>query len=377
MELTGRLLTNAFLTLGRTNNVDLPLTALAPDGAARSDAFGATVRQSRLGGALSVTEVLGATFVGDFDIDFFGGVQNGPGDRRLFPEPRLRTTRAMLRWPRTELMVGSDVPLVSQLNPVSVAASAIPDFSGAGNLWNWLAQLRLTQSVGTTTLARTDVRWALQGAVMTPYAGAQYPGDADAEDAGERSRRPAFEARLRAQWGDTTLAGATDASIADGGGEIGIGVHHGWVSYGTGALQTSRALAVDARISLLPRLELRGEAYTGQLLRGLGGGAIGQAYGVPATGETEGPPISDRAGWAQLNLQLHVTLLGGVGCGVDAVDPADRPARRRNTVCAGHLLWRPSEPILVGFELRRIATEFDTGATARATHLNLALGFDL
>jgi hypothetical protein len=377
MELTGRILTNAFLTLGRTNNVDLPLAALAPSDAVETDTFGATARQTRVGGVVTVTQVLGGTFIGDVDVDFFGGVQNGPGDRRLFPEPRLRTLRAILRWSRTELLVGSDAPLVSELNPVSVAASSIPDFSGAGNLWNWLSQLRLTQSVATTRLAGTPVRWAVQGAVMTPYAGSQYPGDTDSDDEGELSHRPAFEGRVRAQWGDTTLVGASDVSIAEGGGEIGVGVHRGWIANGMGGLETSRAVTVDARISILPRLELRGEAYSGRLVRGLGGGAIGQAYGVPAPGDYYAPPLDDQAGWAQLNAQLHMTLLAGAGCGVDVVDGADRPARRRNSVCMGHLLWRPSEPIVVGLELRRIATEFDSGAVGRATHVNLGVGFEL
>jgi hypothetical protein len=377
LDITGRILSNFFLTLGRANNVDVPGTALAPSDVADDDAFGVTVRQSRLGAVVTVADVLGGTFVGDFDIDFFGGVQNGPGDRRLFPEPRMRTTSARLRWSRTELMVGMEVPLVSELNPVSLAASGVPLFSGTGNLWNWLGQLRLTQEIGRTPIGSGAIRWALQGAIMTPYAAAQAPGEPDAEDAGERSRRPAFEGRLRAKWGDSASSGGTDASIGDGGGEIGVGVHRGWVADGTGALITSRAIAMDARVSLTSRLEVRGEAYAGQLLRGLGGGAIGQAFGRPATGAALGPPIRDKAGWAQINAQVLTTLLAGAGCGLDVVDETDRPTRRRNSVCAGHLLWRPSEPIVVGLEFRGITTEFDTGDTGRAQHLNLSLGFEL
>ena len=134
MELTGRVQTNAFWTSDRVNNVDVPQTALtSTDPAPATGAFGMSLRQTRLGASVAVNDVAGATFVADIDADFYGGVQNGPGDRRLFPEPRLRTSRALLRWTRTELMVGSDVPLVSPLNPVSVAASGTPDFAGAGN----------------------------------------------------------------------------------------------------------------------------------------------------------------------------------------------------------------------------------------------------
>jgi hypothetical protein len=218
---------------------------------------------------------------------------------------------------------------------------------------------------------------ALQGAVMTPYAAAQAPGEPDAADAGERSRRPAFEGRLRARWGDSASSNGTDASIGDGGGEIGLGAHRGWVSDGAGSLVTSRAVTMDARISITSRLELRGEAYTGRLLRGLGGGAIGQAFGRPVTGTGLGAPIRDYAGWAQLNARVHPTVITGAGCGADVANADDRPTRSRNTVCAGHLLWRPSEPAVVGLEYRRIATEFDPGVTGNARLLNLSIGFEL
>jgi hypothetical protein len=376
LDLRGRILTNFFLTSGRVNVVDVPGAALAPLAVPEDDAFGVTVRQSRIGAVLTVDGVLGGSFVGDFDMDFFGGISNGPGDRRLFPEPRMRTTSARLRWPRTEIMVGMEVPLVSGLNPVSLAASGIPLFSGSGNLWNWLGQLRISQDVSTTRVGTTAIRWALQGAVMTPYAAAQSPTEPDAVDAGERSKRPAFEARFVAKWGDSTSSGGTDASIGDGGGEIGVGAHRGWVSTGLGELVTSYATTMDARVSFTSWLELRGEAYTGRLLRGLGGGAIGQAFGRPLTGTGLGAPIRDDAGWAQLNARVHATLLAGAGCGIDVADDDDRPTRRRNDVCAGHLLWRPSEPVVVGLEYRRIATEFDPGVTGNARHLNLSVGFE-
>jgi hypothetical protein len=377
LDLTGRILANFFLTTGRVNNVDVPGTALAPSATREDDAFGVTVRQSRLGAVITVDGVLGGSFAGDFEMDFFGGVQSGPGDRRLFPEPRMRTTSARLRWPRTELMVGMEVPLVSELSPVSLAASGIPLFSATGNLWNWLGQLRVSQDLATTTVGSTAIRWTLQGALMSPYAAAQSPTEPDVVDAGERSRRPAFEGRIRAKWGDSTALGGTDASIGDGGGEIGIGVHRGWVATAPDELVTSYATTVDARVSFTSWLELRGEAYTGRLLRGLGGGGIGQAFGQPLPGAVLGPPIRDHAGWAQLNARVHVTLLAGAGCGVDVVDEDDRPTRRRNNVCAGHLLWRPSEPVVVGLEYRGIATKYAPDVTSHARHLNLSIGFEL
>ncbi|MEO8564275.1 MAG: hypothetical protein ABI601_19515 [bacterium] len=377
LELTGRILTNAFATFGRANSVDVPLTALAPSTVVETNAFGITARQSRIGGNVTVLDVLGGVFIGDLDLDFFGGVQNGPGDRRLFPEPRLRTTRARLQWPRTEIMVGLDDPLVSLLNPVSVAASGVPDFAGTGNLWNWLGQIRISQEIGSARVASTPVHFTLQAGVIAPFSGAQYPGEPDAVDAGERSGRPAFEGRVQLKWGDSALVGATDASIGNGGGEIGFGAHRGWVANGDGGIETSHAITMDARISITSRVELRGEGYTGRLLRGLGGGGIGQAFGKSLSSSELGPAIRDHAGWVQLNAQMLRPLLAGAGCGLDVVNDDDRPTRRRNAVCMAHLLWRPSEPIVLGLELRRVTTKFDTGATGHASHINLGLGFEL
>jgi hypothetical protein len=377
LDLTGMIITNAFYTSGRATSIDVPLIALAPSDVAETNAFGATVRQTRLGGVVSVSQVLGGSFIGDLEIDFFGGVSNGPGDRRLFPEPRLRTSTATLRWSGTDLMVGTDVPLVSRLTPISVAAIGIPEFSGSGNLWNWLPTIRLTQRIATTPLAHSTLRWFVQGAAMAPFAGAQYPGDPDVADAGERSGRPALEGRVSARWGDTTSAGASDVTIGEGGGEIGVGVHHGWVAVGDAPLQNSNALTADWRISFTPRVELRGEWYVGRLVRGLGGGGINQAFGKPIGNEPLGPPINDQAGWGQLNAQFLQTLLGGAGCGLDVVDLADRPVRTRNTVCSTYMLWRPSEPFFVGLEWRGVATKFDTGATGRVRQLNLGMGFEL
>jgi hypothetical protein len=385
VELSAQMLTNAFVTSGRVNNTDVPQTALPPAAPSATpptnSAFGVTLRQSRLGAATSIDNVAGATFAGDLDIDFFGGVQTGSGDRRLFPEPRLRTARARLIWARTELMAGSDTPLISDVNPLSLASVGTPDFSGAGNLWNWLGQLRVTQTVGSLGKGAGQVRWAIQGAVMTPYAAQAAPGEPDLVDAGERSTRPAVEARLRTQWGDDAMGAATvsGAVIGSRGGEIGIGMHRGWVATSTGQLKESHAVSIDGHFIVVPRVELRGEGYIGRLLRGLGGGAIAQNFGTAPAGappNSLGPPIRDAAGWAQLNIQPLQPVIAGVGCGIDATRAEDAATRLQNTACAAHVDWRPVQPLVFGLEYRQLWTRYSTGIYS-ARHLNLILGFEL
>jgi hypothetical protein len=385
VEFSAQVLTNSFITLGRVNNVDVPQTVLSPPAATATpptnDATGITLRQTRLGAAASVEEVLGGTLASDIDFDLFGGVQNGPGDRRLFPEPRLRTARARLTWARTEVMIGSETPLISDLNPSSLASVATPDFSGAGNLWNWLGQLRLTRELTSLGGGANKVRFAIQGAVMSPYTATVAPGDPDGVDAGERSRLPAIEGRLRGRWGPETEG---DGTIAEGviggrGGEIGVGFHRGWITTAVGSTVATYAVSFDGHAVIMNGVEVRGEWYSGRLLRGLGGGGIAQSFGrAPATAPAGslGPPIRDQAGWVQLNLQPNPTVLTGFGCGVDVANANDAPTRLQNTVCATHFTWRPIQPLLMGLEYRQLGTRFTTG-TYGARHINLYFGFEL
>ncbi len=384
VELSARILTNAFLTDNRANSVDVPqfvlpsavLPAQPIGGTPGVRAAGLSLRQSRVGAALSVDSVLGATFEGDFELDFFGGVSAGPGDRRLFPEPRLRTARAQLRWNRTTLFVGSETPLISDLNPISLASVGIPGFVTAGNLWNWIPQVRVSHDVAV--LAR-GARVGVQGALLSPYSGGvQHIAETDAVDAGERSGRPFVEGRVHVRWGTSgeRTGAPSDVAMGESGGEVGVGVHRGWLRSSGDTLTTSSALSVDARVMLFPRVELRGEAYTGQLLRGLGGGAIGQTFGRAPAGEFIGRPLRDTAGWLQVNVQATTTLITGAGCGRDDVNRDDVPTRFSNRACSAHLLWRPAQPILLGLEFRSVQTQY-IDRTNRANHLNLSFGFEL
>jgi hypothetical protein len=382
LELSARIMTHAFLTTGRVNTVDVPQLAVidlasGPPGlaSAGSRALGMSVRQSRLGAAVTVDSVLGGVFEGDVELDFFGGLSTGSGDRRLFPEPRLRTARARVRWSRTSLFVGSETPLISDLNPISVASSGVPGFVAAGNLWNWIPQLRLSRDV---LVRASGVRVGVQGAVLAPVSGVQFVNESDAVDGAERSGRPYLQGRVHVRWGDgAEQTGApSDVLLGDGCGEIGLGVHRGWIRAAGDTASISSAISLDARVRVGKRVEFRGEAYRGQLVRGLGGGAVGQSFGRPVASETIGPPLRDVAGWLQVNVQAHPTLIAGAGCGRDKVTLADRPIRESNTACATHLLWRPAQPLILGLEARRIQTRY-AGDTNRGNHVNLSFGFEL
>jgi hypothetical protein len=140
-------------------------------------------------------------------------------------------------------------------------------------------------------------------------------------------------------------------------------------------LSSSWAVSTDARIGLSHGLELRAEGYRGRLLRGLGGGGIGQNFAPSTNPEEKGEALTDIAGWLQLNAQVRPTVMTGAGCGTDRVENA-QPARQRNTACAVHVQWRPAVPLLFGIEYREMATRGPSGRR-QAGHFNLAIGVEL
>jgi hypothetical protein len=377
LDLTGRALVNAFANSGRGNSSDVPQFVLA-DGADFPPAeefprgsVGLSARQTMLGLIVSVADVLGGELIGDVHADFFS-VQQPAAAGRVAPTVRLRTLKAQLRWQHAELMVGQEVPLIAGLNPTSTASLGTPTFATAGNLWLWLPQMRATLAVGGA------LRFLLQGAVLAPNSGDPISGtnrDRDA-DAAERSRRPFVQGRVGMRWGSEEHAG-----------EIGVGVHGGWFARtsatgGRDDMHESWAVAADLLAPLGP-LTLRAELYRGALLRGLGGGGIGQNLGP------DGSPLLDRGGWAQLDLRASPTLSLGSGCGADdprVVLPATgtvSATRTRNVACEAHLTLRPGGPLFLGVEARRLETTWMArpATTAverkfRSDHVNLAVGFE-
>lgn len=349
MELTGRVLVSGFGNSRRVNNVDNP-QFVRPDTTPGVPVrgVGMAIRQTRLGLAASVADVLGGNFNGDLDVDFYGGQQPSSGGR-TFPLLRLRTARGFVRWSNAELMIGQESPLISGVNPVTPAAIGTPEFAAAGNLWLWLPQIRF----GVENTGR--VRVGFQGAVLAPTSGDAVTAFDTDYDLAERSQRPYLQARLRAKWGE----GETTR-------EVGCGIHQGWL-VPAAARVDSRAVACDAVLPVGELLELRGEYFSGEGLRGLGGGGIGQNF------TTLNEPLRTKGGWAQINVRPSAALRLGAGCGIDHPDAG--AARRRNDACATYAMLRPVGPLFFGAELRRLRTGYPS---ARYTndHVTLAAGFE-
>jgi hypothetical protein len=364
---------NSAVTRGAVSAAEVPVFAAPVRGAAataaRPSVFSMTMRQALLGGSASMDSVAGATLLADFELDFFARALDATPP--LFPEPRLRTARVFLVWPRAEVMVGMETPLVSDLNPISVAGVAIPVFAAAGNLWNWLPQFRLTR----TLVTRGEWAVAAQGAILSPNASERPLSNTVPTDIGQASGRPALQSRVRLRRGHD-LDDRAAQGVWTSGLEVGLGTHSAWLQSVPGVNRRSWAVTADLHAALGHGLELRGEVYRGAMLRGLGGGGIGQNFGTRSVpGNEFGPPLTNTAGWLQLNTQWHPVLVHGVGCGTDRVHGGSAD-RRRNGVCAVHTTWRPAMPVFLSVEYRGFRTRYPDGLW-RASHWNLSVGVDL
>src|SRR5258708_19939349 len=81
VEFTGLALVNGFYNSAHVANVDLPLFADTDNVGVKSG--GASIRQTRLGVLLPDPNVLGGSFAGEIDADFYGGPHPRPAARPL------------------------------------------------------------------------------------------------------------------------------------------------------------------------------------------------------------------------------------------------------------------------------------------------------
>lgn len=348
LTLSGRLTVHSFANSRRVNNVDNPQVVL-PDPATtvRTRGAGMTMRHSRLRLALGGGTTFGATSAADMDVDFHGGQFPSSGGRH-FPVIRLRTARVFVSWRSAELMIGQETPLISDLNPASPTEVGTPAFAASGNLWLWLPQVRYT------AFASPARRVGVQGAVLAPTSGDPAAGFETDNDLAERSSQPFLQARAFARFGKEGQHG-----------EVGCGGHQGRF-VPTSASMTSTAIACDLLLRAGNVADLRGEFFTGQALRGLGGGGIGQ--NLTAANE----PARTTGGWAQLNIAPAARVRTGGGCGAD--HPHDGVTRRRNDTCAVYAAVEPVGALFAGAEWRRIRTEYASGWYTN-DHVTLALGW--
>ena len=276
-------------------------------------------------------------------------------------------------------MVGSDVPLVSRLTPMTVAAIGIPDFSGTGNLWNWLA------ADPPQPADRHDARGAHDAALVRAGRrdGAVRRRAVSRRSRPRRRRRALRPACVRgppqrAMGRHAPRPARPTSSIGEGGGEIGIGVHHGWVAVGEAPLAEQQR--PHRRLAHLVHPARR--ASRGVVRRTPRARPRRRRYqpGVRQADRQRGSRSADqrpgRMGAAQRAASSRRCSAAAAAASTWWISPIVRfaratPSARRT--CSGARRSRSSSVSSSAAS----RPKFDTGATGRVRHLNLGIGFEL
>lgn len=342
VRLFGTVHAHTFTNIGESNWLDIPNIVPEAPADGRTGTFASALRQTRLGLAFDGPTIGGARTSGVVAMDFFGGV---PGFQtgQAMALPRLLVAYARVDGDRTALKVGQDHMVLAPRDPSSLAAFAFPALFRSGNLYLRAPQVTVERQL-TSSLR-------LAGGLMTPNAG-------DLPDlyrfvppalAGERSRMPAFQARL------AYVRGTTDGYRHT---QVGVSGHYGRERRGARQSE-SWAAAVDLA-SRYDWFGVAGEVFSGSDIDAFGGG-------MGLDGRAAG-------GWAELQVFPTDRLRFNAGAGVDAMrsNPTLVP-RRRNRSAYGNVMFALTPELEASFEYVWLETRPGMGAARRNQHLDWVL----
>lgn len=371
VRLSGLVLVNVFGTHGSTDNFDLPLAAVPPASGDTGGAFGASVRQSFLNLEVFGPRLAGANTLGDVSFDFFGGF---PVTAHGVTEPivRLRTARVSLDWNRATLVMGQDTPFFSPRSPTSLASTAYPALSSAGNLWVWTPQVHVQRRMAVNDATA----FSLQAGMLDQLTGELAQEYVRAPTAGERSGVPAGAVR-------GGFHRRIDVERAIDAGVSGYFGRQEWVPEDTIA---SWAMAGDWDVPFSRFAAVSGEAYHGQAIAGFGGGASPSVvFAGPAATLREPIPVVSSGGWLQLKVTpiSRVEFNGAFGIDNPSRDRVlqagtivflDPALVSRNASGFVNAIYQPRSNFLLSLEYRHLWTTGLDEVTRRAHHVSFSTG---
>lgn len=368
VHLSGMVLLNLFSTRGAVDNLDFPKMANVKAPGESNGSFAATARQSQFSLEVLGPQWKGAKTSGDVSLDFFGGFLSNP-EGVTAGLVRLRTARVALDWSNTSIVAGQDIPFFSPLSPTSLASTAYPALSSAGNLWAWTPQVRIEYRI--TLSDRTKA--IIQGGILDPLTG-ELPAEYNrVPTAGESSRVPAYAMRVGLQ------RTAHERLAA-----IGVGTYYSRQNWGFGRSVDAWAATMDWDLPLGRWISLSGELYRGQALGGLGGGVSGSVLftGSPLFQTSAVLPIESAGGWSQLKFKplekIEVNAAFGgdypFHSGLTGLSIEQQTAVSRNTSGFFNAIYQPRSNLLFSVEYRRLWTFGFDGAKRIADHVSLSSG---
>jgi hypothetical protein len=336
VKVFGTVHANFFTNSANPNWLDIP-NLVAPPPAVQTGSTSASLRQTRLGFTVDGPTIGSLRTNAVAAMDFFGGI---PGfvTGQVMGLPRLLVAYARIEGEQTAVEVGQDHMILAPRDPTSLAGFAFPLLFRSGNLYLRVPQARVEHAL--TTRVRTSA------GIIAPVA-----GDLTAPEyvfvppalAGERSRRPAFQARIA-----YTTAEADAQRLLD----LGVSGHVGWERQGSSLAQSwAGALDFAARRDFIG---VAGELFLGDNTDAFGG-AVGQN-------------ARSAGGWAELQLfpASRVSLTAGVG--VDDLRDSRRATlpRQENRSAYSGILFSFTPEIRASFEYRALRTV--AGSIPRTNH---------
>jgi hypothetical protein len=345
VKIFGVIHTHLFANSGAANWLESPNVVDAPfaDG---GGTFSGSLRQTRLGFTVDGPTLGGARTSGVVALDFFGGI---PGFQtgQVMGLPRLLVAYARIEGAKTSLEIGQDHVILAPRDPTSLAAFSFPLLFRSGNLYLRAPQVRVEHAL------TSNVR--LTGGIVAPIGGDLTGGDfrfVPPALGGERSMRPAVQARLAWQRGDCESPRCAGAGVSG---------HYGWEKR-SGRLDRSWAAVIDfgARRDWFG---VAGEVYAGENADAFGG----------ATG------LDRRAagGWVELQVYPHSRASFHLGTGVDDVRGGHRAtlARRGNGTAFGSVIFTLTPEMQASLEYRYQSTRPGSGANRTNHHVDWVMTY--
>ena len=364
VRLYGLVLSNTYVNTSDSADNSVPTSAppTSVSGPSAGANLGATLRQTNFGFAMSGPRIGQSRLSADVDFDFYGGVSGGYGNS--LGVLRMRTASARIDGSRDSLAVGLMGPMISPLNPTSLAAVYYPALGDSGNLWQWRPQVVVARR---QPLGENDAL-VLQGGLMMPFG--------DAVDGWSLGGRPGYETRI----------GFSRRLDEERRLEIGAGGYVFKQDFGFDRTVNSCAATADWLIPLHRRFELSGEAYYGQAI-GLGersGGNLADAFSL--NGPVGSPATSVRGvhsagGWMQLTAKASAKLEFNFALGEDDRRNSDifsgvfdNSTVLRNQTWSVNSIYRLRSNFLLSLEYRHLRTTYPDAVTTN-NHINLAVGY--
>jgi hypothetical protein len=156
---TGVISTNLIYNSGSPDRIDL---FQAATNASSERTFTISSRQSQIGIRIACSKGCERSISGVLELDFFGLLSQSSEEGILAASPRLR--RAFVEaniWGLSVLMGQEELRTFSPLTPYALGRTAIPLFSGFGNHWLRVPQVKIEREVPVTEQLHVDVAFAL------------------------------------------------------------------------------------------------------------------------------------------------------------------------------------------------------------------------